>query len=93
MTRKETISLVQYLYFMEERLEAAVKDCNYRAVRRDLDSLDLLEEIIAKERLRLFQDVSSDILTILNQIIKLTMKGIIDTITKEYMKGGSVSFV
>lgn len=61
MRKKETISLVQYLYCTEERLEENVKLCDYRAVRRDLDSLDLLEEIIAKERLKLFQDVSSEI--------------------------------
>lgn len=65
MKKREAISLVQYLYCTEERLEEAVKDCNYRAVRRNLDSLDLLEEIICKERLRMFQDISADILHIL----------------------------
>ena len=65
MNRLEKISLIQYLYCTEERLENAVKDCSYRYVRRDLDSLDLLEEIIAKERLNCFRDVSADILHIL----------------------------
>lgn len=65
MKKSEKISLVQYLYVMEERLENAVKDCSYRYVRRNLDSLDLLEEIIAKERLNCFRDISADILHIL----------------------------
>lgn len=39
MRKKEAISLVQYLYNMDCRLEEAVKDCNYRYVRRDLDSI------------------------------------------------------
>lgn len=66
MRKQEIISLVGYLYNMEERLESAVKDCSYRYVRRDLDSLDLLEEIIAKERLNCFRDISADILHILH---------------------------
>lgn len=66
MRKQEIISLVGYLYNMEERLENAVKDCSYRYVRRDLDSLDLLEEIIAKERLNCFRDISADILHILH---------------------------
>lgn len=66
MRKGEIISLVQYLYCTEERLENAVKDCSYRYVRRDLDSLDLLEEIIAKERLNCFRDISADILHILH---------------------------
>lgn len=65
MRKQEKISLVEYLYNMQERLENAVKDCSYRYVRRDLDSLDLLEEIIAKERLNCFMDISADILHIL----------------------------
>lgn len=66
MRKQEIISLVGYLYNMEERLENAVKDCSYRYVRRDLDSLDLLEEIIAKERLNCFRDILADILHILH---------------------------
>lgn len=66
MKKQEIINLVQYLYHAEERLENAVKDCSYRYVRRDLDSLDLLEEIIAKERLNCFRDISADILHILH---------------------------
>lgn len=65
MRKREAISLVQYLYCAEERLENAVKDCSYRYVRRELDSLDLLEEIIAKERLNCFRDISADILHLL----------------------------
>ena len=56
---------MQYFYNAESRLEDAVKDCNYRYVRRDLDSVDLLEEIIAKERLQCFRDIRADIQQIL----------------------------
>lgn len=65
MRKKEAISLVQYLYNMDCRLEDAVKDCNYRYVRRDLDSIDLLEEIISIENKKLFEQISGDILRIL----------------------------
>lgn len=65
MKKKENISLMQYFYCAEERLEEAVKDCSYRYVRRELDSLDLLEEIIAKERLQCFKDIRADIQQIL----------------------------
>lgn len=65
LNKKEIISLQQYLYCAEERLEEVLKDCNYRYVRRELDSLDLLEEIIARERLNCFKDVSADIRHIL----------------------------
>lgn len=65
MRKKENISLMQYFYCAEARLEDAVKDCNYRYVRHDLDSVDLLEEIIAKERLQCFRDIRADILQIL----------------------------
>lgn len=54
MRKQEHISLMQYFYNMQIRLENAVKDCSYRYIRRDLDSIDLLEEIIAKERLNAF---------------------------------------
>lgn len=40
-------------------------DCSYRFVRRDLDCIDLLEEILAKENLRQFKAISADILRIL----------------------------
>lgn len=66
MRKQEAISLVQYLYFMECRLDEAVKDCNYRYVRRDLDSVDLLEQIIALENKKLFEQVTADILQILH---------------------------
>ena len=65
MCKKESISIAQYLYNMEERLENAVKDCSYRYIRRDLDSVELLEEIIAKERLQAFREFSFDIRRIL----------------------------
>lgn len=65
MRKKENISLMQYFYCAEERLEDAIKDCNYRYVRRDLDSIDLLEEIIARERLNCFKDIKADIQKIL----------------------------
>lgn len=65
MRKREVINLVQYLYHTEERLENAVKDCSYRFVRRDLDCIDLLEEILAKENLRQFKAISADILRIL----------------------------
>lgn len=65
MRKQEKISLVQYLYNMEERLTSAERDCNYRFVRRDLDSVDLLEQIIALENLKLFRQVSGDIIRIL----------------------------
>ena len=66
MKKRETIDLVKYLYFMEYRLTEDINDCNYRYVRRDLDSLDLLEEIIAKERLKLFYEIEDVIIKILH---------------------------
>lgn len=65
MRKKEVINLVQYLYCAEERLEQDVQNCSYRYIRRKLDSIDLLEEIIARERLNCFREVSADILHIL----------------------------
>ena len=65
MKKRETIDLVKYLYFMEARLLNAVQDCSYRYVRRELDSLDLLEEIIAKERLAFFYEMENTIIRIL----------------------------
>lgn len=66
MRKQEAISLVKYLYFMQCRLDEAVKDCNYRYVRRELDSIDLLEEIIAIENKKLFEQITGDILHILH---------------------------
>lgn len=66
MRKQEAIGIVKYLYFMQSRLDEAVRDCNYRYVRRDLDSIDLLEEIIALENKKLFEQVTQDILHILN---------------------------
>lgn len=50
---------------MEARLEDAVRDCSYRYIRRDLDSVELLEEIIANENLKLFKGIRDDICRIL----------------------------
>ncbi len=66
MKKRETIDLVKYLYFMEDRLLKAVNDCNYRYVRREFDSVDLLEEIIAKERLKFFYEMENTIIKILH---------------------------
>ncbi len=66
VTQKEVEKLYSYFYACEDRLEAAYKDCNYRYVRRDLDSVDLLEEIIALERLNAFKDFKADVLKLLN---------------------------
>lgn len=65
LRKNESINLVQYLYFRDAKLEEAVKDCEVRYTRRNLDSIDLLEEIIAKERLNEFREVTADILNIL----------------------------
>lgn len=65
MRKKEALSVVEYFYHMQARLEAAIADCSYRYVRRELDSVDLLEEIIAKERLKMFNEVMFDVLKIL----------------------------
>ena len=68
MKKQEAVNLVKYLYFVESRLTAVVDDCSYRYVRRELDSVDLLEEIIAKERLKFFYELESDI----TRILKMT---------------------
>lgn len=65
MNKKESISLVEYFYCKQARLEEAVRDCSYRYIRRDLDSVELLEEIIAKEHLNAFNEVMNDVLNIL----------------------------
>lgn len=65
MKRREAISIVEYFYCMQTRLENAISDCSYRYIRRNLDSVELLEEIIAKERLIMFNEVMQDVLNIL----------------------------
>ena len=65
MRKQEAVSLVKYLYFTEARLLQAVNDCEYRYVRRELDEVDLLEEIIARSRLKCFYDLEADIIKIL----------------------------
>lgn len=61
----EGIRLIQYFYYTEQRLEDSVNSSDYRFLRKELDSVDLLEEIIAKENLKLFRQVEYDILKIL----------------------------
>lgn len=68
MRKNESISVIKYFYHMQARLENAVTDCSYRYIRNDLDSVELLEEIIAKENLKLFNGIMYDIL----HILKLT---------------------
>ena len=65
MRRRDRINIVEYLYHMEARLEDAVRDCSYRYIRRDLDSVELLEEIIANENLKLFKGIRDDFCRIL----------------------------
>ncbi|MCD7723052.1 MAG: hypothetical protein LUH82_03760 [Clostridiales bacterium] len=76
MRKGEIISLVEYFYHQQARLEAAVRDCGYRYIRRDLDSVDLLEEIIAKERLIEFNRVMADVLRILEICEKVSLDNI-----------------
>lgn len=66
MTSKEKDLITQYFYLYENRLEDNIKEHDIRACRRRLDSLDLLEEIIAKERYIMFQSIRDDIMKILN---------------------------
>lgn len=70
MRKKEAISLVEYFYHKEARLEEAVRDCALRYIRREVDSVDLLEEIIAKEHLNAFREISSEVLRILDMLEK-----------------------
>lgn len=65
MKKIEGVRLIQYFYYTEQRLEDAVNANDYRFLRKELDSVDLLEEIIAKENLKLFRQVEYDILKIL----------------------------
>ena len=65
MRKKERLSIVEYFYHMQVRLEAAVTDCSFRYIRREFDSVDHLEEIIAKERLKMFNEVMFDVLNLL----------------------------
>lgn len=65
MTQKEKELLTEYLYNMDMRLDSAISDCSYRFVRRDLDELDLLEEILAHNTYKAFKQFSSDIVRIL----------------------------
>lgn len=66
MTSVEKNLIAEYFCMYEVRLEDNVKEFDIRACRRRLDSIDHLEEIIAKERLIMFESIRDDILTILN---------------------------
>ena len=70
MRKNEMISLAEYFYHKQIRLENAVTDCTYRYVRRDLDSVEILEEIIAKEHLKEFNETMNDVLRILKMCEK-----------------------
>lgn len=65
MKKKEAISLLQWMYVTEERLTNVVSATEYRFIRRELDEVDLLEEIIAKSNLKFFQAMERDILRII----------------------------
>lgn len=61
MTQKEIDLLAKYFYFAEERLIDDERNMRDRTFRRDLDSIDLLEHIIAVERLRCFREFVMDV--------------------------------
>lgn len=65
MTNKEKEKLYEYFYVAEIRLEENVDIWDMRATRRRLDSVDHLEEILAKEQLKTFRAVRDDILNLL----------------------------
>lgn len=76
MNKQEAVNIVKYLYFLEARLSSDVDDTVLRYLRRELDSVDLLEEIIAKERLKLFYEIEADLIKILQLTndVELTSK-------------------
>lgn len=65
MTEVEKMLIYEYFFNYETRLEESVDVWDIRATRRRLDSVDHLEEIIAKERLIMFRSVRDDILLLL----------------------------
>ncbi len=65
MRKNEGISLISYLYHTESRLNSVIESTEYRFVRRELDEVDLLEEIIAKSNYKFFLQIEHDILKIL----------------------------
>ena len=65
MTNKEKEKLYEYFYVAEIRLEENVDIWDMRATRSRLDSVDHLEEILAKEQLKTFRAVRDDILNLL----------------------------
>ena len=76
MKKQEAVNIVKYLYFLEARLSTDVDDTILKYLRRELDSVDLLEEIIAKERLKLFYEIEADLIKILQLTndVELTSK-------------------
>lgn len=65
MTENEKILIFEYFNNYQSRLENSVDVWDLRATRRNLDCIDHLEEIIAKERLKMFKSVRDDILLLL----------------------------
>lgn len=65
MTQAEKELLSEYFYNMDMRLDAAISDCSYRFVRRDLDELDLLEEILAHNTYKAFCQFANDVTSLL----------------------------
>ena len=65
MRKNEAISVLSYLYNMESKLNYVVECTEYRFVRRELDEVDLLEEIIAKANYKMFLQIEHDLLKIL----------------------------
>lgn len=65
MTENEKMLIYEYFSNYQAKLEQAVDVWDLRATRRCLDCIDHLEEIIAKERLKMFKSVRDDILLLL----------------------------
>lgn len=65
MRKKEAINLIKWMYFTECRLESVLNNTEYRFVRRELDEVDLLEEIIAKSNYKFFLQMEREILKII----------------------------
>ena len=65
MKKQEAVNLIKWMYFTESRLESTLSDTEYRFVRRELDEVDLLEEILAKSNYKFFLQIERDILKII----------------------------
>lgn len=57
--------IYKYLYYKSEQLNNEVNILCSRHYKRSLDSVELLEEIIAKERLNLMRELEKDIIHLL----------------------------